>query len=217
MRCLVLREPGEERRYRLADIRQHHRAATGDGPQEDLQAAVAADIVEGAPDRDRRSSGRRSDCGRQAGKCVAHDLRDAGRAGCQQQPARLDFRCSLERGAGRQRQRQTGGESVAHRGGAFACKNHGVDVGTRAQFTQIVQPDIGRAQQHLRGKPVELDHRSGCRQLVVGEDQNGLSRERAAMLTKRGSVQKVGEIDCCARAPQPAWSVGPRCFDRAAE
>ena len=37
----------------FARLRQHHRAAADDGAQENLQAAIAADVVEGGPDRRR--------------------------------------------------------------------------------------------------------------------------------------------------------------------
>ena len=45
--------PFEELADRLAGLRQHQRAAAQQGPQQDLQAAVAPDVIERAPDRTR--------------------------------------------------------------------------------------------------------------------------------------------------------------------
>ncbi len=80
-------EPRDVIGERLMRIRQHHRAAGEHGAEEDLQAAIAADVVECGPHR--RRSARRTFGDDGAGECFQRmpgDLRHAGRARGEHQP-----------------------------------------------------------------------------------------------------------------------------------
>jgi hypothetical protein len=76
----------EKRAGRLGGVRQHQRAAPDDGPQKDLQSAIAADVVERAPHDRLSTGGRRLDRREQAGKRMPHQFRQAGGARSQQNP-----------------------------------------------------------------------------------------------------------------------------------
>ncbi len=87
----------------LVPVGQHERGRSQHRAQEDLEAAVAADVVEGRPDRARLRRGGGVDAAGQPFKGVGDELRGAGGAGGGERPLRLPSRPDrgLEGGPGR--------------------------------------------------------------------------------------------------------------------
>ena len=156
--------------------------------QKDLHAAIAADVVESAPDRRRTPRGAfGDDRAGEAFERVADDLRHAGRARGQHQP----FGGALGLRGPRRRHRQARGHhqrNVLVGPSLRLIGDDGIDVGIVDQCFQMVGIEVGRAQQHAPREPVDLDHGEAGQQLARHRQQHRPSRQLAAASSRGRSA-----------------------------
>ena len=211
MRDAARLQPRDMIGERLVRARQHHRTAADDGAQEYLKAAIAADVIEGRPDRSgaaRRAVG--DDRAGQRLQGMADDLRHARGARGQHQPfgraLGLDLRCGARRRPGRHHQLHVGiGPSLRMVG------DHGIDVGVLDQALQMIGVEIGRTQQHAPRDAIDLRHRQGRRSTDrTPPAAPSAPRVRASRSAEAGVFENVGQRDNPSRirdrAALQAWA-----------
>ena len=144
MRDAAGAEPRARRsRDRLVGARQHQRAAAEQGAQEDLQAAIAADVVERAPDH-RRVIGLRASDRRGQGRRDVHDhLRHAGGAGGEQHPFGMQLSTLGRAPAITSGMQTTGGGVGAEECRPFAAADNRVDAGLGDHIREMVGRESG--------------------------------------------------------------------------
>jgi hypothetical protein len=197
-------EPGEVIRDRFAGARQDERAAADHGAQEDLQPAIAAYIVEGAP---YRSCGAGLDRRGEARDIVAHQLGNAGGARGQQHPfgppaargLHVVIRgLPLDRRAASDVKRDPESAGV----GRVAIRHDRIDLGSRDDGAKMVLRDVGRTDDEAAGDAVQFDHRHGRRELIAGGDEDGALTQRAEPAAETGAVDQVGQRHALTRASE---------------
>ena len=138
----------------LSSARQNQRTRAHDAAQEDLQPAIAAHVVEGRPDDALLVPLHRGDRACQAFETVHHELRHAGRAGCQQQP----FGRTMTRRRLARRDRQPTSDARQVEAGESLGLSIGDDElgrGRRSDRGEILGRQIARTQGDAARQPVE--------------------------------------------------------------
>ena len=174
-------------------VRQHHRAAAEHRAQEDLQAAVAAHVIERGPDR--RRTWRwpfRKDCPGKPGERVTDDLRCAGRAGREQQP----FGLGSDRGWTSRLHRQPssndqGNAEVLPEGGVVA--DHGVNLGIGNHRREMFGPQVRRTQQHAAHDAIEFEHHKRGGELICHRDQHRSAGKFRGTAGKNAAGHQIGD------------------------
>ena len=195
MRDAVAAETIEMIADRLAGAGQNKRNAAEHGAQENLQATIAADVVERAPDcvvDDRPAAKRRG----QAGERVHHHFWHAGSAGSEHDPL------GLARGGGkppgRRNLRSTGNADRQIERGA-CCRalvdDHRVDVSAGDERREVLGIGIGRQDSKTARDAVELDQGERRGQLTAGGDEYGSTGQFFEPAAEAGAVGKIGDAD----------------------
>ncbi len=193
MRHAARAQPRDMIGDRLAGVGQHHRAATDDGAQQDLQTAVAANVVEGGPHR--RASARRAvghDRAGQSFQGMADNLRHAGSARRQHQPVRGALAPYRRTGADRRlrgNHQSDAGVGPSRR----MVGHHRIDPGVLEQNLDVIEIEIGRTQQHSARDAVDLRHRDRGYQLIRHRKQHRTPGELAKTAAKTGPADAVGQ------------------------
>ena len=174
-------------------LRQHHRSAADHGAQENLQAAVAADVVQRRPGRVRVA--RRPVGDDRAGQPIermSDDLRQPGRARGQHQPLGRAFGLpSRGRPFG-----QAGADDQVRASIASVQRpigDDGVDLGIRKQGLDAIRIEVGRAQKHAAGDAVEFDHRERGQQLPRRRKQHRSAGQLAGSADQAAVPENVGQ------------------------
>ena len=169
----VRRRAGEVRDAACAPSRARKSAtgspaldSTSDAPpriarKKDLQAAIAADVVEGAPHHGAVETLSGADRRGQAGQAVHDHLRHAGRAGGEQHPFGRQLRqrklLGLEQWPARKRHAR---EDRAPGGPAYPRRSTTASASAQAnQSAEVIGCGIGRQNRHPARHAVELDQR----------------------------------------------------------
>ncbi len=205
MRWVTPRRPKRASRsaQRLARLGQHHRALADQRAQQDLQTAVAADVVEGAPDRRYRARRRRSDGAGQPLQRVDDHFRGAGRAGGEHHPfglgvvgGRLGKR--LERGADRCERHVERLDRRRRR------VEHGrLDAGRGGDAGKVVVVQVRRADDDAPREPVEFDQRDrGCERALGSKQHRAPAQGLPGGGAERRAGGDVGEPKLARHAPQ---------------
>ncbi len=191
MRHAAAAEPGKMIGDRLAGARQHQRRAADDRAQKYLQAAIAADVVERAPDDGAvETSG--ADRRDQAGQAVHRHLRHAGRAGREQYPFGQHMRQRLLFGRGDGRRTNDAHRKIECRVVQRTRVDHdGVGLGTGDQSGQVIGRRIGRQNRHAARHAVELDQRQRRRELARRRDHNRAVRKLGKAAAKTCSARQM--------------------------
>ncbi len=179
---------------RLRRTREHQRATRQHRAQIDLQAAVAADVVERAPDRVRvrRLAGQES---RETRQAMGHELGSTGRAGSQQNPlARRDL-APLARGRHRaalqapQAMDGPGRAGMVHR----TVRQGEIRIRARGDLRQALRTQVGRTQHQAARDAVELEQRKRRAHLLAQRQQYGAAAEGLAFDAEAGACLELGE------------------------
>ena len=157
---------------RFARLGQHHRTATEDGTQENLKAAIAPDVIEGRPYRQRAAGRTVGDDGAgQSLQRMADDLRHARGAGGQHQPfggtLGLYLCAPARRRAGRHHF-----IDAEIRPARRLIGDDGIDLGIVDQGLDMIGIEIGRTQQHPPRHAVDFRHRERRYQLIGDRKQH---------------------------------------------
>ncbi|MEY9591626.1 hypothetical protein ABIA06_003917 [Bradyrhizobium yuanmingense] len=177
MRDTARLQPRDVIGERLMGIGQHQRTAGEDGTEKDLQAAIAADVVERCPDRCRSARWAfGDDRAGQRFQRMAGDLWHPRGARGEHQPF------GAARGLGRRGglRRQLRGDDQRHAGRRpefGLVGDDGIDPGIRDQGVEMRRVEVRRTQQHAAGDAVELDHGKAGPELVRQLEQHGTARE----------------------------------------
>ena len=180
---------------RLAGAGQNKRNAAEHRAQENLQAAIAADVVERTPDRvvdDRPAAKRRG----QAGERMHHHFRHAGGARREHDPL------GLARGGGkppgRGNLRSAGNADRQIERGA-CCRalvdDHRIDVGAGDDRREVFGIGIGRQDGETARDAVKLDQGERRGQLTAGGDENGFSGQFFEPAAEARAAGKIGDAD----------------------
>ncbi|MEY9748111.1 hypothetical protein ABIF65_007485 [Bradyrhizobium japonicum] len=189
MRHVARIQPRDVIAERFMRIGQHHRGAGENRAQENLQAAIAANVVECRPDR--RGSARRAfgdDGARQCFQRMAGDFWYARRAGRQHQPLGGAF--GPGRRGGLKRQLRGDNERDCLCGPLRRLVgDDSIDLGVRDQRIKMRRIKIGRAQQHAPCDTIELDHGEPRFELVRQLEQDRAARQ----LTQTAAQNRMPE------------------------
>ena len=164
--------PDQEVPWRFLGARQHQRSSAEERTEENLQAAVTANVVEGAP----HDGGcrRAADCdrARQARPCVHDHLRKAGRTRCEEDPFRLVASVPLGIG-GRDPRTARDERSRAWSAGfeRIPVGHERIHRGGRGDEGDMFRRQIGRAKNESPRDAVEFDERQPRRELIPGRDE----------------------------------------------
>jgi hypothetical protein len=180
----------------------HHRALAEERAQQDLQAAVAAGVVEGAPDRRRLGARRRLDRAGEALKAVDHQFRRPGRPGREHHPF------------GRQRHRARRVQRVE---GQADSDERPFEAGWQRRFGndrlgardvdnagQGLVGEIRRAEHDAPGDAVEFDQRDRRVERIGDPHQHRTPGERARRAAQGRAAGDIGERQARPRAPDLA-------------
>ena len=185
---------------RLVRLGQHHRAAADDGAQENLQAAIAADVVERRPHRRRTArAGLRRRSRRSRPSSVWPTIfgtPDVPEVSISHSVARSVCAGARRRRPAARRSTTSGMPCRAQRSGwsvTTASISASVDQGV-----EMIGIEIGRAQQHAPGDAVDLDHREARQQLAGHRQQHRAPGQLAAATVEAGLRQDIGQRDACA-------------------
>ena len=198
-------EPRQVVGHGLAGARQDERASADHGPQEDLQTAVAANVVEGAP---HRRSGGRLDRRGEARDGVADQLGNARGARGQQHPfglpaAHRQIVLRLDRRAAFGVKRDTECVRIGRAGVGRAAIGHDrIDLGGRDDGAKMVLRHAWRANDETARDAVQLDHRERRCELVTGGKENRAPLQGAEPAAETRTGDEIGERDARARAPE---------------
>ena len=202
---------GKELANRLQRARQHHRAAAQHRTQENLQAAIAAHVVERAPYRTvaERARGRHRP-GRGAGQRrqrMTHQFGNTGRARGEQNPFSFVHRLAVRHaGSDRGARRHEYGRAQL---GCGPVADHGIDLRRRHHARQMCRRYIGRAQHDAPRDTVEFDQRQCRRQLVARRQQHRPAAQLGEPPAERRAARQRGEADARVLVRQPALRQPP--------
>ena len=193
---------------RLAGAAQRQRAPAGDRAQENLQAAVAADVVEGRPVLDRGCGGALRIGAGQRRQRMDHHFRIAGGAGGQQHPfgraACARARRRVGAAAARMARRVA---TIARRRRDSRVIDDRVGLGVADDGGQMPGFEIGRAEHDAARPAVEFDQRGGGLQGIAGHQDDGAAVEPFETVAETGRARQ--DRRAAARRP-PSRSPGPR-------
>ncbi len=182
----------EEIPDRLGRIAEHERARVH-AAQKDLQPAVAADVIEGAPGRclgRRRLSGQ---CAGQTFEGVQYELGSAGGARGEEDPL---GRVRALPPRHRRRQLRPRGEGQRQADRLFARRiriaHHGVRFGPADDAGQMRQGEIRGTQHQAARHAVELQQGQGGGQLVLRGEEHAAPAQFLEPAAEAGAVREVG-------------------------
>ncbi len=187
-------DPRQEALDRLA--RRHHeqRVAADERPQQHLQAAEAADVIEGGP-FDRRLGGPAAAVKRvdQARETVGHDLGRPGRSRREQTPFRRAVGLGRSRSQPLRAQpqaigRQRHGDLIAR-----PVMDDRVRLGVGDDAAQVVQAQIRRNDDQPCGHPVEFAERDRGADRPLGDQEQIAADERLGRRLDPGALGQRGE------------------------
>ena len=203
MRHAAAAEPGKMIGDRLAGARQHQRRAADDRAQKDLQAAIAADVVERAPHDGAVETLPGADRRDQAGKAVHRHLRHAGRAGREQHPfgRHLRQRKLLGRDDGR-RANDTHWKIECRLARRARVDHDGVGLGAGEQSVKMIGCGIGRQDRQPARHAVELDQRQRTRELARRRDDDRAAGKLRKPAAKTRSVRELIDANAAPRDPR---------------
>ena len=177
----------------LIDIGKHHGAAAGQRTQQDLQAPIAANVIERAPD------GRlpaQAICQRshQTGERMDRELRTASGPRREQHP--FGFDGTISNGTGRDDPIGAGNEVCGVcdlRGWSGSVGHNGVDLGVRHRGQQMFRREVRSTQHQPPGDAIQLHQSQGSRQLPLGRDHHGVSAQRLRVDAEAETRRKVAQ------------------------
>ncbi len=184
----------------------HHRSAAEQTAQQDLQAAIAADIVKCGPDHGPVRRGHGLDRPRQAFQVVHHHLGRSGGAGGEHHPFGPDRlgRCRQFVRHGCRRGDSQNPKTVEPGQGLLAIRHHRGHLTIADHDRQIVHRKIGRAQNQSPRDAVQRDQGQGRAQLIGCMHQHRLTGHRRAPARQTGSKGDIAHGHTDVRAPQRA-------------
>ncbi len=196
--------PGQEVGRGLLCVGQHHARAAGQGAQQHLQPAIAADVVEGGPDQGLAGPLFRGHGAGQGVKRVGHHLGPAGGARGEHDPLGASAAVPNRDGLGA----VDGVAGHLSRQGVrdLAVVQQGVDPGLGADGRQVGGVEIGRAQHQPRGQAVELDQGQGGGKLAAGAHQHRAPGQLGPR--RAGGGGQGADDEALARIAEPAGVAG---------
>jgi hypothetical protein len=177
---------------RLAIAAQRQRAQAGDRAQENLQAAITADVVERRPILHRGLRRVRRDRAGQRRQRMDDHFRVARGSRCQQHPF---GRVTAERLSRARLQWQRAGREKRNgrdlRRLALPAIDDGIGFGVADDGAQMPGLEIGRAENDAARPTVELDQRGGGLQLVARHQDDRTAFECAKIAAKTGLAGEI--------------------------
>ena len=203
---------------RLLRIGENQRAAVEHRAQQDLQPAVAPDVVERRPHDAAVAPRARFDRGGEAGERVHDHLGDAGRARGEENPLRSPG-AGPRRRVERDRRGTDDGERHAERAqvARVLVGNDRVDAGFGDHGREMLARKIRRAENHPARDAVELDQRQCGGELVAGEDEHARAVERGEVATEARAVHEIRERNAGAARVEKALAAVRRLVQERAQ
>ena len=210
MRHALRAEAYEKVADRFAGTREHERSAAERSAQKNLQSAVPADVVEGAPDDVVADAERSANGRRQCGEVVRDHSWRARRPRREEDPVRVAARgwsvgpCRDHAGAGDSQR------NVQHVAEIIAIRHDRVRPRVHGKSGEMFASQIGRADDEASGNSVELDEGEGCGELIVRGDEGGAVGELGGSTAEARAGQERGETNAAGAARQHAFGIGRR-------
>ena len=169
---------GQKLRGRLARARQHQRRAAEHGTQVDLQAAVAADVIERAPHHARCGRLARQRAG-QAREGVGDELRGAGRARGEKYPLGGERRLPID---------------LAGHGRGIQVRELHACPGDRGDLGERLGAELRRGEHQPARDAIELEQRDGGAQLLAHGEKHRAPAQRFEPSAEAGGVRKTRQL-----------------------
>ena len=201
--------PDQKVPRRFSGARQHQRAPAQQRPQQNLQASIPANIVEGAPHRRDGLDPIPVDRTRQAGQGVHDQLRHARRPRGEENPLRVVW--SGPRGIGG-RESRAAGDDRAHAAGfqGGAIGHNGIHRRGRHDERRDLPRQIGRTQHEAARHAIELDERQRRRELIPRRDEDRAPTQLLEPTPQARAPHQLPQPNARLSAPERALGQGAR-------
>ena len=197
----------EEIAHRLVGAGEHHRAAADQRAQQDLQPAIAADVVERAPHLFAAGVRRARDRAGQAAQRMDRHLRRSGGAGGEQRPFAHQPRRIGRRG---HRHGHAGDDAGRRQIGHVLVGHDDARPGRRHHAGQVLRPEIGGTQHDPPRQPVQLQQCQRGRKLRAGREHDALAAHPLALRPEDRRTGQAVEPDARMFIEQEAPAERPR-------